>query len=94
MNTGSREKRLLKSRQAYFAGHTAARPRGVIGAMRERNNVIEKSAIAVGNLDHAGALRQRRNQRIRSSTVLSVEIGIPFVEQINRRIGMTHDFLQ
>ncbi len=44
--------------------------------------------------DDAGASRQRIDQRIGLGLVCSVEIGVPFIEQVNFRIGRIDDFFQ
>src|SRR3954452_13272997 len=66
-------------------------------------NLVEKkerlrralcSAIAVRNLDYAGTLRQLLDKRVGGGTVRRVEIGVPFVEQIDGCLGVSHDLLQ
>src|SRR5262245_195375 len=51
-------------------------------------------AVAVRNLHHARAPRQFVDQALRGGAVLLVEIGVPFVEQIDRCIGELDDLLE
>ena len=55
---------------------------------------LPSNPVAVRNLDHAGAPRKLLDQRIGGGAVVRVEVGVPFVEQIDRRVGVAHDFLQ
>src|SRR5215203_6133774 len=50
--------------------------------------------VPMRNLDHAGALRKLFDQRVGGGAVIRIEIGIPFVEQIDRRLGMAHDLVE
>src|SRR5215470_7816579 len=50
--------------------------------------------VAVRNLHHARALRQLVDQALGGGAVLLVEIGVPFVEQIDRRVGELDDLLE
>jgi hypothetical protein len=52
------------------------------------------SPVAVGDLDHTRALRQLIDQLLGGSAILLVEIGVPFVEQVDRGIGILDDFLE
>ena len=51
-------------------------------------------AIPVGNLDNASALGELLHQRVGHRPVGRVEIGVPFVEEIDRRISIPDDLLQ
>ena len=51
-------------------------------------------AIPVGNLDNASALGELLHQRVGHRPVGRVEIGVPFVQEIDRRIGMPDDLLE
>src|SRR5262249_44382893 len=51
-------------------------------------------AIPVGNLDNASALGELLHQRVGHRAVGRVEIGVPFVEEIDRGISIPDDLLQ
>src|SRR5262245_51153247 len=51
-------------------------------------------AVAMRNLDDAGAQRELLDQRIGRRAVAWIQVGVPFVEQIDRRVGIGHDFPQ
>ena len=46
------------------------------------------------NLDHAGAAGELLDQRVGGGAIVRIEIGVPFIEQIDRRIGVGDDLLQ
>ena len=54
----------------------------------------QRRAIAVRNFDNAGACSQSIDQGIGLRLVRRVEIGVPFVKQIDFRIGCVDDFFQ
>src|SRR4051812_19256698 len=50
--------------------------------------------VPVRNFDHPGALRKLLDERVGCRAIVRVEIGVPFVEQIDRRAGVADDLLE
>ena len=50
--------------------------------------------VPVRNLDHPGAPGKLLDQRVGGGAVVGIEIGVPFVEQIDRRVGVADDLPQ
>jgi hypothetical protein len=50
--------------------------------------------IPVGNLDDSGTMGELLHQRVSHCPIRRVEIGVPFVQEIDRGIGMVDDLLQ
>ena len=61
------------------------------GAGRLWAGVEHLNPIAMRNLDDAGAAGKLFDQRIGGGAIVRIEIGIPFVEQIDRRVGVVDD---
>ena len=79
-----------RDRRGHFAVHLARVSRPALG----RPRAYRLRRVAMRDLDDTRPRRQLLDQRIGGGAVLVIEIGVPFVEQIDRRLGMRHDLLE
>src|SRR5947209_14977535 len=79
----------------------AAARKGRLAAARPPNAARRVSmvrspsnAIPMRNLDHPRAPGKLFDQRVGGGAIVRIEVGIPFVEQVDRRVGVPNDFLK
>ena len=50
--------------------------------------------IPVGNLDNSGPMGELLHQRVGHGPIRQIKVGVPFVQEIDRGVGMVHDLVQ